>query len=112
GAGSFAYTPGADIVVNGWRVQVAGEPAAGDSFRVVANSGSIGDNRNALLAAGLQVQRLLGNGTAALGDGLVSLVGRIGTLAAQADVQLTAQTTIQANARDAVLAQSGVNLDE
>ncbi len=112
GAGSFAYTPGSDIVVNGWQVQISGAPSAGDTFTVRSNAGSPGDNRNALLAAGLQASRIMQNGTTALGDGIISLIGRVGTLAAQADVQLTAQTTIQANARDAVLAQSGVNLDE
>ena len=32
GAGSFPYTAGDDIDVNGWRVQISGAPAVGDSF--------------------------------------------------------------------------------
>jgi len=43
---------------------------------------------------------------------MTSLVGRIGTLASQADISLTAQQAIQANTRNAVLEVSGVNLDE
>lgn len=112
GAGSFAYTPGADIVVNGWRVQVSGAPQAGDAFRVTRNTAGVGDNRNALRAAGLQFQGLLAGGAASLGEAMTGLVGRIGTLASKSDIALGAQRAIQANARDTVLGTSGVNLDE
>jgi len=112
GAGSFTYTPGSDIDVNGWRVQISGVPAAGDTFRVTRNTAGVGDNRNALQAAGLQYAGLLAGGAASLGEAMTSLVGRIGTLASQADISLTAQQAIQANTRNAVLEVSGVNLDE
>ncbi len=46
GAGAFAYTTGANIDVNGTRVQIAGTPAAGDQFVIEANTGGTGDNRN------------------------------------------------------------------
>jgi flagellar hook-associated protein 1 FlgK len=112
GAGSFAYVPGGDIVVNGWRVQVSGVPLAGDAFRVERNAGGVGDNRNALAIARLQDGLLLGGGTATLGDALIGAVGQVGTQANRAGVALAAQQTIQSSARDAVLSVSGVNLDE
>ena len=46
GAGSFTYTPGADIDINGTRVQISGTPAAGDQFVIQSNVGGTGDNRN------------------------------------------------------------------
>ena len=51
GAGSFAYTSGSDIDVNGWRVQISGTPVAGDTFSVGDNTSGSGDNRNALRLA-------------------------------------------------------------
>jgi flagellar hook-associated protein 1 FlgK len=87
-------------------------PAAGDTFRVERNANGVGDNRNALKAAGLQFAGLLAGGSASLADTVINLVGRIGTLVGQADVALTAQQSIQASAREAILQVSGVNLDE
>lgn len=112
GAGSFAYAPGADIVVNGWSVQISGVPAAGDGFRIERNSSGTGDNRNALQVAGLQFKGLLAGGAISLGDALIAVIGRVGTLAGQAESALAAQQTIQASAREALLQASGVNLDE
>ncbi len=55
---------------------------------------------------------LLGGGNVSLGDTVNGLIGKVGTLTAQAGVGLAAQQTIQNNARSAVLAEGGVNLDE
>lgn len=112
GAGSFAYVPGADIAVNGWRVQISGTPAAGDRFRVERNTGGVGDNRNALALAALQTTGLLDGGASALGEAVIGLVGRVGTLAGQAESALSAQRTLVTSARDRALATAGVNLDE
>jgi flagellar hook-associated protein 1 FlgK len=112
GAGSYAYVPGADIVVNGWQVQLSGVPAAGDAFRIERNAAGTGDNRNALLAAGLQFAGLLAGGASTLGDAVVGVIGRVGTLAGQAETALVSQQVVQSSAREAVLRASGVNLDE
>jgi flagellar hook-associated protein 1 FlgK len=112
GVGSFAYVPGGDIVVNGWRVQISGSPAAGDTFRVERNAAAVGDNRNALAAASLQSALLLGGGSASILESMIATIGQVGTLANRAGVALQAQQTIQSNARDAVMSASGVNLDE
>ena len=46
--GTGAYVPGGNIEFNGWRVNISGQPATGDSFQVAGNSSGVGDNRNAL----------------------------------------------------------------
>ena len=63
GAGSFAYTSGGDIDLNGWQVKISGTPAAGDTFTVQSNAGGTGDNTNALAAANQQTAGVLSNGT-------------------------------------------------
>lgn len=112
GAGAFAYTPGADIQVNGWSMRISGQPAAGDTFRVERNAGGVGDNRNALLLASLRDRGLIAGGTVSLGDSTSALVSRVGALTAEAEVGAAARRTLQANARNTLLSESGVNLDE
>jgi flagellar hook-associated protein 1 FlgK len=112
GAGSFAYTSSADIDVNGWRVQLSGTPSVGDAFTVQRNSSGIGDNRNALLIAGLQNRAVLAGGTASLSAAFGALVGSVGTEAQQAGINRDAQAAIASQALEKVQASSGVNLDE
>ncbi len=112
GAGSFTYTAGGNIDANGWRVQIAGAPKAGDTFTVGANTGGTGDNRNALELASVLGKGVLAGGTVSLNQATSSLVGRIGVATGQAQASLDAQQIIYDDAmaqRDAV---SGVNLDE
>ena len=58
-AAAQPYTSGGNIDYNGWRVQITGSPAAGDSFSVASNAGGVSDNRNALSLAGLQTTSVL-----------------------------------------------------
>jgi len=112
GAGTFTYTPGSNIDVNGWRVQVSGAPAVGDSFTVSNNTAGSGDNRNALALANALQKPVLNNGTATLSDGIGQFVGNIGVSTQQAQVNRDAQSAIldqDVAAQDSV---SGVNLDE
>lgn len=112
GAGTYAYTPGSEIQVNGWSMRISGQPAAGDTFRVERNAGGVGDNRNALLLASLRDRGLIAGGTISLGDSTSALVSRVGALTAEAEVGAAARRTLQANARNTLLSESGVNLDE
>ena len=108
----YTYTPGADIDANGWRVQINGTPAAGDSFTVSDNSNGSGDNRNALLLAGLMSEPVMNGGTTSLSQGIGQFVGDIGVKTNQAQVTADAQKVVAEETQASMQAVSGVNLDE
>jgi flagellar hook-associated protein 1 len=112
GAGSFAYTSGANIDINGWRVSLSGTPAAGDSFSVVNNAGGVGDNRNALALASVLGQGVLAGGTESLNGAATRFVGGIGVTAGQSAASRDAQQIIADSTAAAADSVSGVNLDE
>lgn len=109
---TYTYTPGGDIDVNGWRVQISGTPAAGDSFSVTDNSSGSGDNRNALKLADILNQPLLNNGTTSLSAAVGQFVGDIGVKTNQAQVSRDAQKVVYEESVGALQSVSGVNLDE
>ena len=112
GAGSFTYTNGGNIDVNGWRVQISGAPAAGDSFTVTDNSSGTGDNRNALLLADALKSPVLNNGTTSLSAAVGEFVGAVGVATRQAQINRDAQSVVYEESLAAKDAVSGVNLDE
>ena len=107
-----AYTPGQNITFNGWTIQVSGAPATGDSFSVGPNTGGGGDNRNALLLAGLQTAKILDGGTSSYQDAYAAFVSNVGTQTRQLQVTSQAQDTVLTQATTAQQSLSGVNLDE
>jgi flagellar hook-associated protein 1 len=112
GAGSFTYTPGANIDINGWRVQITGTPATNDQFTIQSNAGGVGDNRNALAMANALQSPMLDGGTASLSATVGRFVSSIGVATRQAQVNRDAQQAVfdeSSAARDGI---SGVNLDE
>lgn len=84
----------------------------GDQFTLALNTNATGDNRNALLMAGMQNQNIMANGTATFQGVYGQLVGEVGAkthelfVTSQAQINMTAQTVA---AQQSV---SGVNLDE
>ena len=111
GAGSFAYTPGADIDINGTRVQITGAPAAGDQFVIEANVGGTGDNRN--------IQQLIDrfhesvfNGEVSLQDATAGLITTVGSRTAEVTNQREVQELVLEQNRDRLESVRGVNLDE
>jgi flagellar hook-associated protein 1 FlgK len=112
GAGSFAYTSGGNVDLNGWQVQITGTPAAGDTFTVQSNAGGTGDNTNALAAANQQTTGILSNGTISLSGAVGALISGAGALAQQVNTAQTAQTAVNTQATTNVQSISGVNLDE
>ncbi len=106
------YTPGADISFNGLTVQISGEPAAGDTFKIGANTSGVADNRNALLLAGLQTKNVLLNDTASLQSGYARLVSQIGNKTRELEVMNTAQANLLAQTDQSLQSLSGVNLEE
>ncbi len=106
------YTPGADIDANGWRVEINGTPAVGDTFRVGDNSNGTGDNRNALLLAGIMSEPVLNNGTTSMTSAIGQFVGDIGVKTNQAQVTAAAQKVVAEESQESMQSVSGVNLDE
>jgi len=111
GAGAFAYTPGANIDINGTRVQITGAPAQGDVFVIQSNSGGSGDNRNALA----MLDKLSGNvfnGNVTLKTAASTLLADVGAKTAAATSQQAAQTTLLQQSQQKLDSLRGVNLDE
>ncbi len=112
GAGSYTYTAGSNIDVNGWRVQISGSPSVGDRFTVADNTSGTGDNRNALLLADALKKPILDGGTTSLNDGVSKFVSGIGVSTRQAQVSRDAQAAVHAENEATMDGISGVNLDE
>ena len=112
GAGAFPYTSGEDISINGVTFTLSGTPMAGDQFTVEANTGASGDNSNGLKLADIQTDGVLDGGTVSINENYGQLVAAVGGATHQIKSNLEAQNVILANAEDAQLSTSGVNLDE
>ena len=112
GAGSFAYTDGDPIVINGSSITITGVPAAGDQFTLEPNFGASGDNSNGLAMSDLQSQGLLDGGSVSINDNYSRLVSSVGAMTHQIQGNLDAQGVVLTNAEAAVSSTSGVNLDE
>ncbi len=101
-----------DIDINGWRVNITGEPQVGDRFTVEKNSNAVSDNGNALELATLQGKPILENGTTDFQSGYAQMVSDVGTLTRQLEVNSDAQETLLRQAEKTRESISGVNLDE
>jgi flagellar hook-associated protein 1 len=112
GAGSFSYSPGANIDANGWRVSISGTAKAGDVFTVENNAGGVGDNRNALELSNLLGKGVLAGGTESLNSAVTRFVGAIGVATNRAQAGAEAQKIILNDAQKSIDSTSGVNLDE
>src|SRR5690606_35197756 len=89
------YTSGADIDINGWRVQISGSPAPGDRFSVRSNAGGIGDNGNGLDLSELQFRPQLIGGTATYQESYGILVGEVGATAQQSRISQAASASLK-----------------
>jgi flagellar hook-associated protein 1 FlgK len=109
---NVAYTAGGNISYNGWTIQIAGSPAAGDAFTVAINSNGVSDSRNAVLLGALQTQTSMLNGTASYQSVYSQIVSQVGNKTREVEVTGQAQQTLADQAQSAADAVSGVNLDE
>jgi flagellar hook-associated protein 1 FlgK len=112
GAGSFSYSSGGNISVNGVQVQISGTPAAGDSFSISPSSASSSDNSNAQALAGVASQALLNGGLDTITSANAGMVSQFGAQAQQAQQQLSAEGSIQSQDQTQLSSVSGVDLDE
>ena len=106
------YTAGATIAFGGIRFAMTGAPADGDTFAVAPNTTGVGDNRNALLLASLQSQKVAAGNTTTIGGTYAQMVSFIGNTAHQAQIEADAQNNILAQSQQAAQSVAGVNLDE
>jgi flagellar hook-associated protein 1 FlgK len=112
GAGSFVYASGSAIEINGTRLTLDGTPAAGDRFTITANTGGVGDNRNALALANIQDQGLFDSGNTSVLTAANTLLGDVAVATRSSSIQATSQRSLleqNVARREAV---SGVNLEE
>ena len=106
------FTEGATISFAGMSFTLSGTPANGDQFVISPNSGGVGDNRNALLLAGLQDRKTLAGGTASFMDAYGQMVTQVGNKTREAEVNSQAQAKMLEEAQSSQQSMSGVNLDE
>jgi flagellar hook-associated protein 1 FlgK len=113
GAGPLIpFTSGANIDLNGWRIQITGTPVAGDTYTVEANANGRGDNANGLLMFGLRSSEIMDGNTATYQDSYSQLLGQIGARTQQAQISRDALKVQLENAEAARDEIAGVNLDE
>lgn len=111
------YTSGGNISYNGWTVQINGTPATGDVFTISSNTGGVGDNRNAVALAGLQLSKTLannasGNPTTSYQGAYAQLVSTVGNDTQRTNNNSTAQQALLSTNIQTQQSLSGVNLDE
>ena len=111
GAGAFAYTPGANIDINGTRVQISGTPAAGDQFVIQANTGGTGDNRNVQSMIDRLGQGVF-SGNTSLQTATAALITDVGSRTAEITTQRDVQKSVLQQSQDRLDSVRGVNLDE
>jgi flagellar hook-associated protein 1 FlgK len=111
------YVEGQDISFNGWKSQITGSPADGDTFTIGPNLNATSDGSNILAIAGLQTKNTLGapqdgEPTATFQGAYAQWVSDVGNKARELQVTSTAQTAMAEQSVAAQQAISGVNLDE
>jgi flagellar hook-associated protein 1 FlgK len=77
-----------------------------------AQTGAVGDNRNALLLGALQTANTLGNGTVSYQGAYSQLVSQVGNKTRELEVTSSAAGSLLTDATNALQNESGVNLDE
>ncbi|CAA0099878.1 flagellar hook-associated protein FlgK [Zhongshania aliphaticivorans] len=112
GAGSYSFTSGADITINGNKVVISGSPVAGDQFSITANTNAIGDNRNLLKMAAAESSKVLNGGSASIQDTVNGLVGDIAVATRSAQINYQSQENLLNQTLSNHQSVSGVNLDE
>jgi flagellar hook-associated protein 1 FlgK len=108
------YVDGASYSFGGVNVGMAGKPADKDTFTIEKASGTVTDNRNMLLIAGLQTKPITDpNGNrATFQASYAQLVSTVGNKAREVQVNASASTALLDQATMAQQNVSGVNLDE
>lgn len=110
-ASTVPFTKGDTIEYQGWSIEITGEPAVDDVFKVEFNANGTGNNRNGQLLANLQSD-LLVDGTSNLLDGYGAFMSQVGSNTRQANINKDAMNGLLHEAQQSRESVSGVNLDE
>lgn len=106
------YTSGAIVTAANTSFTLSGTLNDGDQFTLTPNvSNGPGDNRNGLLLAGLQSEKMLSGGKS-YNDAFSQMVNGVGNKTRELNVLGIAEAQILAQTTAAVQSESGVNLDE
>ncbi|HEY9097249.1 MAG TPA: flagellar hook-associated protein FlgK [Thiobacillus sp.] len=81
-------------------------------FAAAAQTGAVGDNRNALLLGGLQTSKTLGNGTATYQSAFSQVVSQVGNKTRELELTSSASANLLSELTTSMQSASGVNLDE
>jgi len=106
------YVAGGAIGFNGMSLTLSAVPAAGDHFTINATGNVPGDNRNALLLAGVLGRQVLAGGSTSIQGAVGQFISGIGVQTAQAQSGRDAQQVVKNDASAQFDSISGVNLDE
>jgi flagellar hook-associated protein 1 len=112
GGADQAYTAGANIDLNGWRVAINGAPAVGDTFTIRNNAGAVGDNRNAFALADAMRTGIIEGGTVSVATAVERMTAELGLATRGAQLNRDAEAIVHDSDLEARDAVSGVNLDE
>ncbi len=111
-SGPLAYTSGAAIGFNGWSVQIAGTPQAGDQFTVAPTTAGSGDNTNGLGMGKIPSTGYFSNGRLSVEGIGAAMLTSIGSAAARSGQDLIVQNSLLEQAQLDLQSVSGVNLEE
>jgi len=118
-AAGLAYNPAvqntlvpAGAFTPGYTITMTGTPQTNDQFSVGYNGSGTGDNRNGLLLAQLQQQRVLDNSRTTFQEQYLNMMGTISNTTSFLNSAQKASQAVLTNAINGRNQLSGVNLDE
>ncbi len=109
---TIPFVTDASYSFNGIQVTLSGAPSNGDRFSIAANTGGVGDARNAALMADLQRTMTIGGKSAHFQGAYAMLVADVGNKTRELEVTSAAAGTFFTQAVAVQQGESGVNLDE
>ncbi|MEM7209390.1 MAG: flagellar hook-associated protein FlgK [Pseudomonadota bacterium] len=111
-AAAQAFTSGADIDYNGWRVQISGTPQSNDTFTIEENTDGVSDNTNMLSLAALQNLGVFDSGGTSFQELYSEVVADVGSQTRFAEINRDTQAALKSTLEARRESISGVNLDE
>lgn len=103
---------GATITTEGLKFTLSGTPTTGDTFTITPGTfNGPGDNRNGLLLAGLQSEKVMAENKS-FSDAFGQMVNKVGNRTRELNILSMAETQVLEETAAAMQSESGVNLDE